>query len=107
MAGKLEVWRQLFFFLWRNGLYSFSYFQLFILDGAQGGEKKAKGNQDGFRLYDRIDFLCFDILAGLIILIYAIHASNSIQEERTVTETSQLLQSGISMPTKTTLIRNP
>lgn len=51
--------------------------------------------------------LCFDILAGLIILIYAIHAPNFIQEERTGTETSQLLQSAISMPVKTTLIINP
>lgn len=71
----------------------------------RGGEK-GKENQDGCRLYDRIDFLCFDILAGLIRLIHAIHASNSIQEGRRVTETSLLLQSGVSTPTKTTLI-NP
>jgi len=47
LAGKLELWRQLFFFLWRNGSYLFSYFQLFILDGAQGGGKKEKENYMG------------------------------------------------------------
>lgn len=80
--------------------------QLFILDGAQGG-KKGKGKQDGFRFYDRIDTRCFDILAGLIILIYAIHASNSTQEERAVTGTSQLLQPGIRVPRKTTIMAHP
>lgn len=50
---------------------------------------------------------CFDILAGLIILIYAIHASNSTQEERAVTEVSQLLHPGIRVPMKTTIMANP
>lgn len=80
--------------------------QLFILDGAQG-EKKGKGKQDGFRFYDRIDTWCFDILAGLIILIYAIHASNSTREERAVTGASQLSQPGIHVPMKTTIMANP
>lgn len=75
------------------------------MEHKEGG--KGKGKQDGFRLSDRIDFLCFDILAVLIILIHAIQASNSIQEERSVTEMSQLSQSGISVPIKTTLIINP
>lgn len=80
--------------------------QLFILDGAQGG-KKGKGKQDGFRFYDRIDTRCFDILAGLIILIYATHASNSTREERAVTGAAQLLQPGIRVPMKTTIMANP
>lgn len=50
---------------------------------------------------------CFDILAGLIIQIYAIHASNSTREERAVTGVSQLLHPGIHVPTKTTIMANP
>lgn len=79
--------------------------QLFILDGAQGG-KKGKENKMG------LDFMigltrCFDILAGLIILIYAIHASNSTREEKAVTGVSQLLHPGIHVPMKTTIMANP
>lgn len=105
LAGKLEVWRQLFFFLWRNGLYSFSYFSVIYFRWSTGG-KKGKENKMG------LDFMigltrCFDILAGLIIQIYAIHASNSTREERAVTGVSQLLHPGIHVPTKTTIMANP
>lgn len=70
-------------------------------------KKKGKEKQGGFRLYDSIDLLCFDTVAGLIILIHATHAANPVQEERPVTEMSQLLQWGISMPVEITLIINP